>query len=113
MLGDIERARSLLRNGLVAAREIGQVDGFINGLLGLAAVYAPEDPARAAGLLGRTDMLLEETASPGLEPLEGRVRAETDAELRAKLGEDGYAAAYAEGRALTNEDALALALQPD
>ncbi len=67
---------------------------------------------RAARLIGRADMLCEETASD-LQQAEGRVRAETEAELRARLGEDGYAAVCAEGRALSLEDALALALRPD
>jgi hypothetical protein len=52
-------------------------------------------------------MLCEEKAY-NLEPLEGSVGERTRAELRARLGEDGYAAACAEGRALTLEDALAL-----
>ena len=109
MLGDVQRARLLLRDSLVAAREIGQVEGIIGGLVGLGAVYAREDPARAARLLGRADVLCEEAGSDP-EQMEDRVRAETEAELRARLGEDAYAAAYAEGRALTLEDALALAL---
>ena len=50
---------------------------------------------------------------PDDDQFEGRVRDEAEAELRARLGEDAYAAAYAEGRALTLEDALTLALRPD
>jgi hypothetical protein len=61
-------------------------------------------------LLGRADLLCEETVS-GLEPLERRVRDETEAELRTRLGEDAYEALYAEGRGLAIEDALELALQ--
>ena len=112
MLGDVQRARPLLREGLIAAREIGLVEGFIVGFVGLGAAFAREDPARAARLIGRADMLLEEAASE-LQQLEGRVRDETEAELRARLGEDAYAALYAEGRALALEDALALAFRPD
>jgi tetratricopeptide (TPR) repeat protein len=112
LLGDAEAARPLLRDGLHAARELGQVDGFAYGLAGLATAYAREDPVRAARLLGRADMLCEEKAY-NLEPLEGSVREQTRAELQASLGEDGYAAACAEGRALRLEDALALALRPD
>jgi predicted ATPase/class 3 adenylate cyclase len=112
MLGDIQRARSLLRDGLIAAREIGLVEGFAYGFVGLSAAYAREDPARAARLLGRADMVLEDAASD-FQQLEGRVRDETEAQLRARLGEDAYAAVYAEGRALALEDALALALRPD
>jgi predicted ATPase len=112
MLGDIERARSLLRDALIAGHEIGHVEGFTYGFVGLGAAYAREDPARAARLIGRADMLCEETASE-LAQFEGRVRDEAEAELRADLGEDAYAAVYAEGRALALEDALALALRPD
>jgi hypothetical protein len=112
MLGDVERARSLLRDALIAGREIGHVEGFTYGFVGLGAAYAREDPARAARLIGRADMLCEETASD-LAQFEGRVRDEAEAELRAELGEDAYAAVYAEGRALALEDALALALRPD
>jgi hypothetical protein len=112
MLGDVQRARSLLRDSLVAAREIGLVEGFIMGFVGLGAAYAGDDPARAARLIGRADVLLDEAASE-LRQLEGRVRDDTEAELRMRLGEDAYAAVHAEGRALALEDALALALRPD
>jgi tetratricopeptide (TPR) repeat protein len=112
MLGDVQRARSLLRDALVAAREIGHMEGFMYGLVGLGAAYVREDPARAARLLGHADMLCEEAAL-ALEQFEGRFRDEAEAELRARLGEDAYAAVYAEGRALALEDALALALRPD
>ena len=89
------------------------MDLFIWGLAALGVAYARQDPARAARLLGRADALREETASRDDNPVERRVRDETEAGLRARLGEDAYAAAYAEGRALTLEDALALALRPD
>jgi hypothetical protein len=111
-LGDVERARALLRDGLVAAREIGLVEGFIQGFVGLGAVYACEDPARAARLLGCADLLCEETGS-NLQRFEGRLRDETEAALPARLGEDAYAAILAEGRALAIEDALTLALRTD
>jgi len=112
LLDDVRGARPLLRDGLRAARELGQVEGFMYGFVGLGAAYAREDPARAARLLGRADALCEETASD-LEPLEARVRDETKAALRASLGKDAYPALHAEGRALTLEDALTLALRPD
>ena len=112
MLGDVQRARSLLRDSLVAAREIGHVEGFIMGFVAVGAAYAREDPARATRLLARADVLLEETAS-NLDQFEGRLRAEMEAELKTRLGQDTYATLYAEGRALALEDALALALRPD
>jgi tetratricopeptide (TPR) repeat protein len=112
LLDDVRGARPLLRDGLGAARELGMVEGFVYGFVGLGAAYAREDPARAARLLGRADELCEERAH-NLEPLEARVRDETKAALRASLGKDAYAALHAEGRALTLEDALTLALRPD
>jgi predicted ATPase len=112
LLGDVHGARPLLREGVNAARELGQVEGFMYGFASLGVAYARDDPLRAARLIGRADALCEETASD-LEPLEGRVRDEAKAELRASLGEDAYAAAYAQGRALSLEDALTLALRPD
>ena len=74
-------------------------------------MYACEDPARAARLIGRADVLCEEAGD--LEQMDDPGRVETEAELRAQLGEDAYAAASAEGRGLVLEDALALALRPD
>ena len=109
---DVQRARSLLRDSLVAAREVGHVEGFIMGFVAVGAACAREDPARATRLLARADVLLEETAS-NLDQFEGRLRAETEAELQARLGQDTYATLNAEGRALALEDALALALRLD
>jgi tetratricopeptide (TPR) repeat protein len=113
MLGDVERAGDLLRDSLVAAREIGQVEYYMHGFAALGMVYARADPARAARLLGRADALREETASREADEFELRVRGETEAELRARLAEDAYAAAYAEGRSLAVDDALELALGRD
>jgi hypothetical protein len=83
------------------------------GFTALGVVYAREDPARAVRLLGRADALREETAFRNDDPVEQRLRDEAEAELRARLGEDAYAAAYAEACALPLEDALALALRRD
>jgi hypothetical protein len=76
-------------------------------------VYARADPVRAARLLGRADALREEIASREADEVELRVRGEAEAGLRARLGENAYTAAYAEGRSLAVEDALELALRPD
>ncbi len=112
LLDDARDARPLLRDGLSAARELGQVEGFMYGFASLGTAYARDDPALAARLLGRADALCEETASD-LDPLEARVRDEAKAALRASLGEDAFAALHAEGRALTLEEALTLALRAD
>ena len=105
MLGDVQRARSLLRDALIAAREIGHVEGFIYGFVGLGAAYAREDPARAARLLGRADMLCEETASDleaagGSRSRRDRSRATGEAGRgRLRSGARGGARTPARGRA--------------
>jgi hypothetical protein len=43
LLGDVQRARSLLRDSLVAAREIGLLDGFMLASVDLGAAYLRED----------------------------------------------------------------------
>jgi hypothetical protein len=63
-------------------------------------------------LLGQAELLCEETGS-NLQNFEGRLRDETEAALRARLGEDAHAAMLTAGRALALEDALALALRAD
>jgi predicted ATPase len=112
MLGDVERARSLLRSSLLGAREIGYVHAYMNGFVALGAAYAREDPARAANLLGCADALSQESAIQ-LERFESGVRDKTELELQMRLGEGPYAVAYAEGRALALDDALAFALRSD
>ena len=84
----------------------GRWTSFIQGFAALGVAYARQDPARAVRLLGRADALREETAFRDDDAFERRVRDEAEAGLRARLGEDAYAAAYADGRALTLEDAL-------
>jgi predicted ATPase len=112
LLDDVQRARSLLRDGVVAAREIGLVEGFVYGFVGLGAASARDDPAAAARLIGRADMMCAETGAE-LGNAEHRVRDETEAELRRALGDDAYEVAYAAGRGLALDDALTLALQRD
>ena len=94
----------------IVQREQPDISGTLDSDGTVTIVFT--DIVDSTVLLGRADMLCEETASD-LAQLEGRVRDEAEAELRARLGEDACAAVYAEGRALALEDALALALRPD
>ena len=64
---------------------------------------------RAARLLGAAEALREATVST-IPPDEHAEYAEAAAALRSALGEEAFAAAWAEGRALSMESAIALAL---
>jgi hypothetical protein len=65
---------------------------------------SPRDPSDAL-------MRSARKRGSGLDQFEGRVQSETEAELRRRLGEDVFAASYAEGRVLALEDTRALRAQ--
>ena len=65
-------------------------------------------PERAARLYGAA--ITQRDAAPGpLDPAERDLRARDLERLRATLGEDAFAAAYAAGQRLSLDEALALA----
>jgi hypothetical protein len=95
MLGDIERARSLLRDGLLAAREIGLTWAFIGGFVGLGAAYARDDPARAAIRANMSTFAL----------LDGRLVADGVARLARDLTDRSWHSRYASLLTLPELDA--------
>jgi len=78
-----------------------------SGLEGLASVVAAQDePSWAARLWGSAEVMREAIGAP-LPPIE---RADYDhavAAVRAHLGEEAFASAWAEGRTMTVEQVLA------
>jgi predicted ATPase/DNA-binding CsgD family transcriptional regulator len=98
-LGELDRADALGREGLRVAWAIGERRYFAGALAGLArAVAARGDPEWGARLYGAVDAVLEATganlpltALPSFEPARDAVRA--------ALGEAGFTAARAAGRA--------------
>jgi non-specific serine/threonine protein kinase len=109
-LGDYAGARSLLAEGLAVARDAGHMQGILSALEAWAGLaVAKGQPARAARLLG--------AAAAGRETMRV-VQAYTGSHLdhdtaasRATLDEDGYAAAWADGQAMTLQHAIAYALR--
>src|SRR6266851_4004770 len=104
--GDTKQAAAWFQEGLSLAQEIGTVAQVGWNLIGLAGVAAAEgQPRRAARLFGvagkkldiRRDMNTAERAN-----FERVVES-----VRARLGEKAFAAAWAEGRTMTPEQALA------
>jgi predicted ATPase/DNA-binding XRE family transcriptional regulator len=107
--GDLRRGAALHVESLVLAREAGIRGQIANGLEGLACVAAqvdPDgDPRRVARLLGAAAAL----RVGGWTPL--RIERDRAEGVQAALGEEAFAAAWAEGQALPLDEAIALALE--
>jgi tetratricopeptide (TPR) repeat protein len=107
---DWARAERLAKESLTLLRGLGDTWGIPECLGVLAgAAGAIQQPARAARLFGAIELLLNVTGGQ----LEPTVRAEYDRNLavaRAQLDEATFAAAWAEGRMFSLEQAMAYAL---
>jgi predicted ATPase/class 3 adenylate cyclase len=108
--GDARRATERFRESVVLFHHLGNQMGVAVCLGGLAAAAgATGQPARAARLFGATEALLAEAGTP----LQLTDRVEFDRHVgtaRNQLDAAAFAAAWAEGTAMTLERAIALAL---
>ncbi|HXT37009.1 MAG TPA: tetratricopeptide repeat protein, partial [Chloroflexota bacterium] len=109
--GDHGRSTTLLHEGLLLGRDIGASDEMADILERLAWVAVAQGHAsRAARLGGAAEACWEALSVPPAR----EDRAERDRAvhaMRAALGEEAFAAAWSEGRALPLEQATALALE--
>ena len=113
MAGEHEQARSLHERALVLCGELGDRRFLPRSLAGLANVARAEGRAeRAARLLGAVDALLE-AMFPPVRPWEHAENELAVAWARAALGEERFAAVWAEGRAMEMEDVMGYALSGD
>jgi predicted ATPase/class 3 adenylate cyclase/DNA-binding CsgD family transcriptional regulator len=102
-------ARRLFMASLDTARLTGNRPYALGAILGLAlAAGADGDPAVAVTLHGIVDQLQEQAGRP-FEAIEAGLRDRDHAQLRARLGDAAFEAAYARGRTLSQADAIALA----
>jgi predicted ATPase/class 3 adenylate cyclase len=108
--GDAERAAALYREGLARYREKRRKPELAKGMEALGSLaVAQGQPERAARLFGAADALREAAGAP-MPPVErGDYQREVAAVLAA-LGKDTFATAWAAGRAMTLEQAIASAL---
>jgi non-specific serine/threonine protein kinase len=108
--GDCVTARSCYAEALVIDCDIGDKLGVAYLLEGFASIAKTQGFAkRAAQLFGQADALREAIGAP-LAPVE-RPEYERDiAAVRAALSEEEFAAAWAQGRAMTLEQAIECAL---
>ncbi len=104
---DQAAARTLYEESLRLVREWNYKDLFPSCLEGLAGVVATQDnPAWAARLWGAAESLRQALSLP-LPPVECARYEHSVATARTQLGEKAFAAAWAQGRMMTPEQALA------
>ena len=105
-------SRPLYEESLMIVREVGDRSGIAASLEGLAGVYAREDDLQRAALLyGAASALREAVGAARLLEEEAAYNQQL-AWVRRGLAADAFAAAFAQGRALLPEEAVAEALQP-
>ena len=105
--GDLAAARTLYEQGLTIARERNYKDLLPICLEGLADVVGVQgEPAWAAQLWGAAEALREGMGVP-ISPVYRASYERAVTAARTELGEQAFAAAWAEGRTMTPEQALA------
>jgi predicted ATPase/class 3 adenylate cyclase/DNA-binding SARP family transcriptional activator len=108
--GDLETAGLLLQESLALWWEVGWSWGIVETLEAVAYLaLAQGKPERAAQLLGAAERL-RETIGIALSPYERTDYEAGVTAARTALGEERFAAAWAEGRALPLERAIQVAL---
>jgi hypothetical protein len=112
---DHRAASADYREALVIRRDLGDAGGVAECLEGLAAAAAGsagprEQLRRATRLFGAAEAIREGTRAACL-PVRRTEDARDVTAARAALGEEEFASAWAEGQAMSQEQAVALALQ--
>jgi non-specific serine/threonine protein kinase len=104
--GEYARARSLMRQGLALHRELGDQRRMAFSLEGFASLAAAQsEDTRAARLFGAAEALRETLGSP-LPPADRPDYDRGVAAARTGVEESAFAAAWAEGRSLTPDEAI-------
>jgi non-specific serine/threonine protein kinase len=111
--GEHARAAALFEEGLGLSRDVGAMNVMLEALEGLAwAAGALGQPRRAARLCGAAEAEREVLGMPA--PSSDRQEHDRALQtMRAALGEEAFAAAWAAGRGMTLAEAIALALTSD
>ncbi len=111
--GAYERAQALQRESLSLRRESGDKFRIADSLAAIASLAAARgNPMRVAKLLGAIEELFV-TMGARMPPVARVEYGKNAATARAQLGEATFNAAWAEGRAMTLEQAIEYALEAD
>jgi tetratricopeptide (TPR) repeat protein len=108
--GDLELARARLEECLVLFQELGDLSRIGDSLEGLAHIAAGRGDDRRAVVLWAAGESIRTEAGHAMESPEAALHETALSRVRFRLGEAPFAAAWAEGAALTPEDAVAYAL---
>jgi len=109
--GDYERAGTLCRESLVLRQTVGDKEGIAQCLEELAgAAGGQRRPQRAARLFGKSAMLRETINAP-VAPYEQPYHDRMVMAAQSQVDQASWTAAWAEGRAMTLEQAIAYALE--
>jgi tetratricopeptide (TPR) repeat protein len=109
--GDDARTAALLRESVGLSAALRDTWALIYGLIGLAGVATRQgDPERATRLFGAAEALGEAASvTPSFPPTQALYERDV-ARVRAQLDAETFDAAWAEGRAMTPQEAVAEAL---
>jgi tetratricopeptide (TPR) repeat protein len=109
--GNVRQGAVLIRENLAVNRDLGAGGNLASGFESEAWIArVNREYARSARLLGAADALRESLQ----RPIQAEVRRERDEDLaivREALGPDAFEAAWAEGRAMELDHAIAYALE--
>jgi hypothetical protein len=109
VLGDAVLAEKSLREAMVVAGRLGAIHWIANGALALGAVLAAEhEEERGAQLLGAAASLREELGIGFQDAGEERIHERAVADVKAALGEEAFAAAWARGQAVQPDEIVTL-----
>jgi len=108
--GDLQRAGKLLRESLVQYRDVGDKWHIALCLDRLARVAAAQGAWERTARLLCAEEALRQTIGAPLPPAEHHGREQTLQLAHEHLGEELFAAAWADGYAMKLEDAIAYAL---
>jgi hypothetical protein len=109
--GDDARTAALLRESVGLSAALRDTWALIYGLIGLAGVATRQgDPERATRLFGAAEALGEAASvTPSFPPTQALYERDV-ARVRTRLDAETFDAAWAEGRAMTPQEAVAEAL---
>jgi tetratricopeptide (TPR) repeat protein len=106
-LGDPKQAKTLFTEGLSLARKAGSKVKVARSLAGLARVSAvEEEPRRAAYLFGTAESWYD--LGKAMDPALYKDYQRAVESVRVQMGEEAYQAAWARGKEMTIEQALAV-----
>jgi hypothetical protein len=111
--GDTRKARASFEDSLKLSNEYGNKNGLTISLAGFAGVLGMTGkPEQAARLFGAVESLLEGIGMGGrMDPSDQKEFDHYTAAVRMQLDEAAFEKAWAEGRAMTSEQAIAFALK--